>query len=190
MGEFSARQRSLVEAIRQRAEVITGEFFKVASFGPERYLYEVATSRDAREEERAPGNFAHLIRYLRSRPGPDHSRTPGQYYRILLQDNEILGSLERPEVTFGLEELLLYVLTHELIHVIRFERFLQAVEIGSEEKEEEERQVHTLTQEILAPIADEPLRAVLKRYDGHGEGLFCVSDPSKAHLQGEPPTSR
>lgn len=188
MGEFSARQRSSVESIRQRAEVITGEFFKVASFGPDRYLYEVVTLRDARKEERATGNFAHLIRYLRSRPGPDHSRIPGQYYRILLQDDEILESLKRAGIDFGLEELLLYILTHELIHVVRFERFLQAVEIGSKQKEEEERRVHCLTQDILSPIANKPLRAVLKRYKTYGQGLFCVSEPSEIHFQGEPPS--
>lgn len=165
-----------MEKARLKAEELAGEYFKISSFGPDKYLYEVATLKEALSEEIAPGNFAHLIRYLRVRPGPDHSRKPERYYRILLQDDEILNCLERSDSDFSLEALLLYVLTHELIHIVRFERFLHAVDVGEEEKAEEESAVHRMTCDILCRVPDSSIKNVLSKYSTHPGDCFRLSD--------------
>ena len=46
----------------------------------------------------------------------------------------------------------LYIITHELIHIVRFSRFLQNFDASDEEKMMEERRVHQTTHEILLPI--------------------------------------
>ncbi len=48
--------------------------------------------------------------------------------------------------------MLLYIVTHELVHVIRFSQFLALFEAPEEEKAREEILVHRLTQKILQPL--------------------------------------
>jgi len=180
---FSSQEWSLIESSVLKAEELAGEYFKITSFGPDKYVYEVVTLKDARAEEIEPGNFAHLIRYMRVKPGPGHSRKPERYYRILLQDVEILNCIGRHEADFGMDALLLYVLTHELIHVVRFERFQQAVEVEKEKREKEESAVHKITGEILLPIADAELRNVLAKYNVPSGDCFRVTDKTTGCLE-------
>ncbi len=173
---FSPQDGKCVEKARLKAEELTGEHFKISRFGPEKYLYEVVTLREALPEEIAPGNFAHLIRYLRAGPGPGHNRKPERYYRVLLQDDEILSCLQRNEADFDLESLLLYILTHELIHIVRFERFLHAMDAEEEKKAQEESAVHRITCDILDRVSEGRLENVLSKYRGGPKDCFRLSD--------------
>jgi hypothetical protein len=56
------------------------------------------------------------------------------------------------------------VVTHELVHVIRFSQFLALFEASEAEKAREERRVHRLTQQILQPLNFIDLPPVIRYY--------------------------
>jgi hypothetical protein len=164
---FSPAEVALVEPAKKRAEELAGDFFHLPRFGPDRYVYEVVTACGLRPQEVVDGVFAHLVRYARVSPGPRQERAPAIFYRICLQDAVILDSLARTEVAFDLEALLLYVLTHELVHVVRIERFEHFYDAAGPEVDCEEALVHDLTHRILGKLPDARIQAVLKRYREH-----------------------
>jgi hypothetical protein len=48
--------------------------------------------------------------------------------------------------------LVLYIATHELIHIVRFSKFLQNFHATPDEKQIEEKRVHDKTHDILCDI--------------------------------------
>jgi hypothetical protein len=58
----------------------------------------------------------------------------------------------------------LYIIAHELIHIIRFSKFLQSFDANPTEKMSEERRVHTLTHQILADVNVAGISDVLDFY--------------------------
>ena len=58
----------------------------------------------------------------------------------------------------------LYIVTHELIHIVRFSRFLQNFDASAEEKMLEEQRVHTWTHDILKHLKVAGLQEVLAFY--------------------------
>ncbi len=70
-----------------------------------------------------------------------------------------------------LPALMLYIFTHELIHMIRFARYEAAYEMPPEKKLQEERWVHRKTRELLGPLHFIPgLPETLAYFDRHYEG--------------------
>ena len=82
------------------------------------------------------------------------------------QDHEILKALKRDR-ELCLLPLLVYVFTHELVHIVRFCNFLQRFEVTGREKEKEERIVHDTTYKILRRVSMPDLDYVLDSYEGH-----------------------
>lgn len=164
---FKPHHTMAVDLSMVRAEEITGNHFHLPSFGPSRYLYEVVTLRDQTAEEQAPGAFAHLTRYSRKGRGDDLRSAPGHFYRICLQDDGILRTVERRDVPFDLDALLLYIMTHELIHIVRFERFQTPFDVDDRARQREEEAVHKLTYEVLRPLKDRKVESLLMHYESH-----------------------
>jgi hypothetical protein len=150
-----------------QAEDLTGSFFKISSFDPARYPFEIATLRGLDRREIVPDAFAQVSRYAipnRHRPGRGVSRP---LYRICLQDHNVLGAIERERGALAIDPLLLYVLTHELCHIVRFCDFQQLFEADESTRDDEEVRVHRLTHAILRPLKDSGVRRVLALYDNH-----------------------
>ena len=86
------------------------------------------------------------------------------FYKICLQDHSIVKTLQKfPHLK--LFPFLLYIVTHELIHIVRFSRFLQIFEAPQSEKTAEEIRVHAKTHEILSSVRLPGLKEVLFFYD-------------------------
>jgi hypothetical protein len=110
--------------------------------------------------ERAPDALAHLVVYERQRrTGPEF------LYRICLQDDTILKRSEEGGEEW-LRSLLVYILTHELVHVVRFQRAEQSFLVGQPTRQREEVQVHELTLKLLED-AGEPLWQELSELYGN-----------------------
>jgi Cu/Ag efflux protein CusF len=58
----------------------------------------------------------------------------------------------------------LYIVAHELIHIVRFSKFLQNFDANTEEKMAEERRVHTLTHDIISEVQLPAMEHVLTFY--------------------------
>jgi len=115
-------------------------------------------------EELATGVFAQLFRYMR--PGPGLKGARPDYYRICLYDPAILQAVEE-EPGLELAPLLTYVLTHELIHVARFARFMELFGADAERRQAEEEIVHSETFRLLSKVNIGGLKQVLNLYESH-----------------------
>lgn len=114
--------------------------FRIPAFPSHRYPYELATLDDLHRLERVRDALAHLVVYERPRrQGPEF------LYRICLQDDLILERSAGGE----LSSLLVYIITHELVHVVRFQRAEESFLAGRASREQEEEQVHRITLGLL-----------------------------------------
>jgi len=84
------------------------------------------------------------------------------FYGLFLAEREILAlDLKRP----SLEALLLYIFTHELVHMVRFLRFWASFWMPYEKRFAEEREVHRLCRKILRKISKKELEEIIQQFD-------------------------
>ena len=148
------------------AEDTIGDFYKF-SFGQwKRHRYDVKTLLDLKYREITPNAFALLNKCSRAVSNFESKTKKMDFYFICLQDDRILEALRRDK-SLGLLPLLIYIFTHELVHIVRFCNFSQRFEISGVGKEKEERIVHTATYEILKDLSIPKLDYILESYNGH-----------------------
>ena len=148
------------------AEDKIGDFFKFSSGQWKRHLFSVRTLAQLGENEIISEAFALLQKYSTPQEGFDSIAKDRDHYFICLQDHEILKALRR-DIKLSLLPLLVYVFTHELVHIVRFCNFMQRFEAKGKEREKEERIVHLTTYEILRRISMPDLDYVLDSYQTH-----------------------
>ncbi len=91
--------------------------------------------------------FANVVK-VTPKAGGRVSR-PKDHYGIILQDPNILLALLR-SCSCDLWTLILFVLTHELVHIVRFRKHSINFLAPAEDRDKEEKVVHEITREILA----------------------------------------
>jgi hypothetical protein len=148
------------------AEDKTGNFFKFSFEQWKRHRYEVKTLISLSESEITNYAFALLNKYSRVAESSEIMVKNRDFYFICLQDHHILNALTRDK-NLVLLSLLVYVFTHELVHIVRFCNFFQRFEISGKGKESEERLVHELTYEILKDCRLPKMDYVLQAYNRH-----------------------
>jgi hypothetical protein len=145
------------------AEEVVSNHFKMSASEWLRPKYDVKTLIDLEPAEIVHGPFAQIIRYEGRQDDTELGSRAYDFYKICLQDHSILAVLEQHK-GLSLFPFALYIVTHELIHIIRFSRFLQNFDASPEEKMLEEQRVHTWTHDILKPLNIEGLEGVLSFY--------------------------
>ena len=148
------------------AEDTTGNFYKFSLGQWKRQRYDVKTLVSLSSNEIAQQAFALLNKGARAIHGFESKTKNRDFYFICLQDHHILKALNRDR-DLGLLPLLVYVFTHELIHIVRFCNFFQRFDVSGNEKEKEETVVHETTFEVLENLALPKLDYVLDSYQGH-----------------------
>jgi len=164
MGEaiyFSPAEISFINGTFSKAEKLAEKHFHLSPEDWETHRYEVKTLADLEEHEIYNRAFAHLCKYYYESEDSVDKEKNIHFYRICLQDNRILNAVERGSSFIKLMPLMLYIATHELIHIVRFNRGESDFEAPMEEKIKEEERVHSITRNILRPIADNNLNLVL-----------------------------
>lgn len=156
-------ERSWVAQTFSYAERLTGKFFEIE---PQKWLarrYDVKTLVQLENHEVNESAFAHLCKYSAPSPQADDKEALRglHFYRVCLQDNRILDAIERGSSYIKLAPLLLYIATHELVHILRFERGESDFDMPVEERGEEEGRVDAITRNILSPRAGHELNLVL-----------------------------
>jgi len=137
--------RTVEQAVAVSEEVISDHFHLTISHW-KKYRYDIKTLKELTRDEIVLDVFAQIRRY--ARPGPPDGLRLGDFFRICLQDHNILTALER-ETGLDLLPLLTYVVTHELLHVIRFYKFFQFFDVDEAQRADEEVRVHHLTYDLL-----------------------------------------
>jgi hypothetical protein len=148
---FQGSEKSIIQEAVVIAEESTSDFFKLSGSQWRRSRYDILTLEALRDEEISPHALAQLAKYTCCLPGRELKSAHYDLYRICLQDHNILSTLEK-QARLALLPLLIYVITHELVHIVRFSYFHQLFDATAAEKEQEEKRVHSLTREILSPF--------------------------------------
>jgi len=160
---FSQEQIALAMRSFAESEIMTRRFFNINAGERKLHRYDVKTRAFLEKHEICEGTFAHLFKYEANKEqGADRIDDEAiVFYRICLQDDVILDAVKRADSFVRLSPLLLYVATHELVHVIRFERGEGDFYATGEEKADEEEKVHRITRNLLKPLADAEMNLVL-----------------------------
>lgn len=173
---FDTRQHK--EALRAYdvAEDLTGDHFALDAIGSLRHLVDLRTLIDLSVDEFVPhGAFAQVARYEEVGSLASKART---LYRVCVQDHAILERLRAERGAVGFFPLLAYVLTHELVHIVRFTRHQGRFFASEHERRTEEAIVHEITQRVLSRAPLPSLRPVLERFGNLG--LASLRDASEA----------
>jgi hypothetical protein len=161
---FSPEQIKIVNNAVSMAEELVSNSYKMSAsqwLGPR---YDIKTLAELDPEEIIDGPFAQIIRYKGKRRNTLLESATYDFYKICLQDHMIQSTVER---SHGIElfPFALYIITHELIHIVRFSKFLQSFDASAEERMAEEKRVHFRTHAILEPVQLAGLHNVLEFYN-------------------------
>jgi len=145
------------------AEELVSNHYKLSAAQWLRRKYDVKTAVDLSEDEIISGPFAQVIRYEGRKTDADLKSEAFDFYKICLQDHAIIEVLEN-SLSLRLFPFSLYIITHELIHIVRFTKFLQSFVASADERLAEEMRVHAKTHEILKPVRLRGMRSVFEFY--------------------------
>jgi hypothetical protein len=165
-----------IPVIKQAIEIsedVIGDFYRISTSEWKRFRYDIQSLKDLSEDEVTDCAFAQIRRYA-SRPDKRlRGGEPGDYFKICLQDHRIRKAVSS-DPGVRLLPLATYVVTHELIHVVRFAKFLHRFHTTDPEREAEERRVHLLTYQLLAGAKIAGLPEVLGIFEDYRiiESLF------------------
>jgi hypothetical protein len=171
---FNAAERSRVAETFTYAERLTGKYFGIVPNQGFAQLYDVKTLAQLEHHEVHHTAFAQLCRYSSQRDRDQEPLKDFHFYRICLQDNRILDAVQRGSSFIKLVPLILYIATHELVHILRFERGESDFDMPVRERIREETRVDAITRSILSPMAGHGLNLVL---DCFGDG-YRIGDAS------------
>jgi len=145
---FQAGEIAILGQSIQISEELLSEHYKISTSQWKRYRYDIQSLKDLQAKEITDLAFAQIYRYAQSPHERLRGSETGDYFKICLQDHVIRRAVER-DASIQLFPLSLYIVAHELIHVIRFAKFLQRFDSTTAEQEVEEGRVHALTFKLL-----------------------------------------
>jgi len=153
------------------SEEVLSDYFSLSRGDWRQWPYEIRTLKELQEGE-YPGNaFAHLLKYGKGMDDKLRGRDCVSFYRICLNDTNILkktnGGDKRHLLPF-----MVYVLVHELFHIVRFGKYIYFPLMDTRREEEEER-VSGLTNKILEGVAVPGLREVIDFFSGNVEEIWA-----------------
>lgn len=165
-GVFTRSDRTTVSKAAALAERLTLQYFNLPEAEWERNPYGIFTCKEVGTRFYQPDVFAHIIRYP-SKAGRCHQEQR-ERYGVLLQDPNILLALLR-SASHDLWTLGLFILTHELVHIVRFTKYNVDFFAGVSGRAKEENLVQGVTKDILAGVTN--IDHVLSLYDKQAELL-------------------
>jgi hypothetical protein len=148
------------------AEDVTAGFYKFSAEQWKRHRYDVKTLQSLSKDEISEYAFALLNKVPRVTREYESKTRDRDFYFICLQDHHIMRALKRDK-ELDFITLLVYVFTHELVHIVRFCNFFQRFDVPDEFREKEEMIVHNETYNILKSLSLPKIGYVLKAYESH-----------------------
>ncbi len=172
---FDPDQIQMINHAVTMAEELVSNYYKMSASQWLRPKYDIKTLVDLETAEILDGPFAQIVRYEGQRHGTSLGSELYDYYKICLQDHTILAALET-DPNLHILPFSLYIITHELVHIVRFSRFLQSFDATPNEKLAEEHRVHEITHQILLSVRMEGLDSVIAYYHRWRSPLENLSD--------------
>lgn len=160
MQMFDSSQLEEIQEAASMAEDLVYNYYKLPSGQRNHPRYDVVTRCSLNMDEIIIGPLAQVIRYEGKPRNSSLGSLTYDFYKICLHDYTILTELVRfPHLS--LFPVILYLVTHELIHVVRFSKFLQNFNAAKDDRLIEEKRVHEITRKILYPVNVVGLSSVL-----------------------------
>jgi hypothetical protein len=147
--EFTPEQIETVNQSVNLAEELVSNYYKMSTNQWLRPRYDVKTLAELDPEEIVAEPFAQIIRYQGKPKGATLGSETYDFYKICIQDHNILNALKL-NTQLPLSAFCVYIVVHELIHIVRFSRFLQSFDANTDEIMAEEKRVHTITHDIIS----------------------------------------
>ena len=150
---FNTSELETVARAAVICEDLVNSHYKLSSSQWLKNRYDIRTARNLAPHERVDGPFAQVVKYEGQKTEVPLGSSRFSLYKVCLQDPAILRAVAA-HTPLRLLPFLVYVLVHELVHVVRFLRFHHRYEHASEASVTlaEERRVHCLTYDILGPV--------------------------------------
>ena len=174
--KFNSKQIETINSAAEMAEELVSNFYKMSTSQWLQRRYDIKTLTDLSPDEIVDGPFAQIIRYEGHHQDRPLGSSAYDFYKICLQDHAIQAAL-RQQPGIKLFAFVLYIVTHELIHIVRFSKFLQYFDVDPEERMAEEKRVHAKTHEILKSVSAPGLAEVLTFYNEWRMPYDGVRDP-------------
>ncbi|OQY47125.1 MAG: hypothetical protein B6240_06285 [Desulfobacteraceae bacterium 4572_87] len=166
MASFKKNDLAVVSDALEIAEDATGNFYKFSLGQWKRHRYDVKTRSSLKMEGMNTSALAVLFKGMQMVDDFSPKTKGRDFYFICLQDHSILEVLKRDR-SLALFPLLIYVFTHELVHIVRFCNFYQRFDVSEKNRSREEEIVHKTTFEILKDFSLPNLNYVLDSYRDH-----------------------
>lgn len=147
-GSFTPSDLATIDRAAILAESLTCNYFDLANDEWKRNPYSVYTRRELDSAWYEEGVFASVVR-MRRRKAPE--TRSDEVFGIFLQDPNILRALLQTSQT-DLWNLMLFVLTHELTHIVRFRTHGVDFFASVAARDAEEEVVHDITRKILSGV--------------------------------------
>lgn len=163
---FGGKEMQIAREKLCEAESLLSAYYCIPGREWPLYPYDVRTLEDVGEAPVSEDVLALVTKYEVSRRNRVR-RLRMDYYEIGLQDHNILSASARRADGIFFEPLMLYILTHELVHVFRFANAPQRFFAEEVERIQEERHVHRITSDILRMKDDPQLTPVLEAYEDY-----------------------
>lgn len=157
---FSPPQRHLIFRALEEAQERTSGYYCIPPFRWDRLKYDLLTCTDHGWEPLPDPTFARLRCLERV-----HGRRPFEFYRIELNDGSILAAAERENLLRDqdLYPFFVFILTHEMVHLVRLSSILDnRGETLAPFDESEESRVQRISRRILAGVSN--YQPVLERF--------------------------
>jgi hypothetical protein len=172
LDHFGPSELNVIRTQLSNAESLVSHYYCIPGREWPMYPYEIRTLSELGEKEFDLNALAMVAKYeytLKESPGQLRYQ---EIYGICLQDHNILAATRRAFRPVTLEALMLYILTHELVHVFRFASSLQRYLIEKELREQEESRVHRITSDILRERKEGRLQQVLDVFEDYPFGVL------------------
>jgi hypothetical protein len=163
LAQFNGAEIEQINEAVKIAEDLTTNYFKFSANEWKKMRYDIRTLAHLYPEEITDDALAQVIKYTRSKDQVTRLDQKYDFYLICLQDHKILEAVSREE-NLNLLSLGVYIVTHELVHVVRFSRFFKLFESTEQERQKEESAVHTITHAILKKLNWPSVQFVLESY--------------------------
>jgi len=162
---FNRKQLAILGDSLDIAEDATSNYYKLSLSQWKRHRFDIKTLSSLFGEDIKDNVFALLKRYEKDDKAEiDSLYKRRDFYIICLQDHQILRALRRDK-DLKLLPLLSYILTHELVHIVRFRNFNVRFHTQEEcNRTREEKIVHQKTYEILKKISLPNMEYILGSY--------------------------
>jgi hypothetical protein len=156
--QFSRDQRSLVIRAADEAEQHTASYYCFPPYRWEKLEYDLLTRQD-REWEPLPDRILARVQQIEAVRRRKH-----RFYRIQLNDPGILKVVERESLSNDLYPFLVYILTHEMVHLVRLSSIVDDPRSIEEAPDDEEARVQLISRQVLSRGGRRDFAGVLDRF--------------------------